>query len=355
MNKNGAPLEAEHPKVSNALLKRLATRDKSLPALAPAAPEADVQLQRAGRPKPTPVRAAPRPTQPSRSSAPVAAPAPAPVEQAPASLSSLRAVAKRPKRLLATLVGVPFPSKSKRKADVTKALYTVGSGVMTIGDKEFTHVEPVVLGTAAAIAGVTSIVLKAEGLPADGLVLNMRNWQQRELDALPYSVQYFFKRARTGYDLAKNSHKQPREAVDRCQQEYWAPALGLLPPEMRVLTGLRRGVYDDDGRPMTTKTIEQRARSKRMIDAFKGAIAKLDDTGAELDIVFAGTTQLLPDRNGDEAPVVYTHEAELSLKKLVSRYEFGVLPLTRPQLDAFVEHVNSKILLTGGVALLRGV
>lgn len=231
----------------------------------------------------------------------------------------------------------------------------MGSGVLVIGTKEFTHTQPVVLGTAAAIAGVTSVFMKADGLPVEGLKLDVRTWRQRELDNLGYSVQYFFKQFRTGYAVAKNSEKWPRDQVDGFQEEYWAPACELLPPEMRVLTGLRRGVYGDDGQPMTAKQIGQQARSKRFLDAFKGTLAKIDETGKELDIVFAGTTKLLPDRKGDDAPVVYTPEAEVVLKKLVAKYEFGMLPMTKPQLDAFIEHVNNKILLTGGDALLRSV
>jgi len=48
-------------------------------------------------------------------------------------------------------------------------------------------------------------------------------------------------------------------------------------------------------------------------------------------------------------------EAEVMLKKLVAKFEFGMPLLTLPQLNAFFEHVNNIILLTGGDALLRSV
>lgn len=272
-----------------------------------------------------------------------------------ASVSPLKAATaspRRAKRLIATLTVTPHPSTLKKSK---KFVFSVGSGVLKIADKEFTHAEPVILGTAAAIAGVTSVVLIAPGLPAKGVKLNVRNWQQREVDELEQSVQYVIRQFRSGYCIAKDSHKWAREMVDMCRDARWAPAWELLPPEMRLLTGLKRGVYGDDGQPMTAKQIEQRARSKRFLDAFKGTIAKMDETGAELDKVLAGTTQLLPDVEGDPSPVVYTQEAEFVLRKLVAKYEFGMMPLTRPQLDELLQHIDNKILLGGGVALLKGV
>ena len=337
------------PKVSGALMAKLKARGRP-PALGSSiSPATETPLKKATKLKSMPISVAPT-AKPRLSKV-----APSPVVHLLMAPTTLRTQPKRPKRLIATLTGIPFSSKSKKRAKLKQAEFTVGSGVLFIGSKELTHAQPVILGTAAAIAGVTSVILKADALPPEGLRLDMRSRQQRELDSLGYSVQYFFKQFRTGFDVAKNSHKWAREMVDRWQKDYWAPACELLPPEMRVLTGLRRGVYGDDGQPMTAKQIEQRARSKRVLDAFKGALAKIDETGPELDIVLAGTTRLLPDRKGDDEPVVYTPVAEAMLKKLVAKFEFGMLPLTLPQLNEFFEHVNNKILLTGGDALLRGI
>jgi hypothetical protein len=89
-----------------------------------------------------------------------------------------------------------------------------------------------------------------------------------ELEQLESSVKYFFYQFRTGYDIVKNSVTWCREAVDRCEVEEWGPACDLLPPEMRRVEGLRRGVYGDDGWPLSARQIERKAQGDSFLAAF---------------------------------------------------------------------------------------
>ena len=176
--------------------------------------------------------------------------------------------AKRTQRLIATLTVTAFKGKPSKKV-----FFKLGNGVLKIGDKEITHETPIILGTAAGIAGVTSVILKAEGLPEEGIKLLLGR-RQMELEQLDCSVKYFFLQFRTGYDTVKNSVSCSREAVDRCESEEWGPACDLLPPEMRQVEGLRRGVYGDDGWPLTARQIEQQAQGASFLEAFKEAIGR---------------------------------------------------------------------------------
>lgn len=192
-----------------------------------------------------------------------------------ASVAELTPAKKRAKRLVATLTGMPHLG-AKRK---TKGGHSsVGSGTLTIAGKEFTHADAAILGTAAAIAGVTSVILYSEGLPPEGLTLEARNWgKQHELELLEPSLMLVFKHFRTGYAVTKYSIKWDRETVERWQDEFWAPAFELLPPELRVLTSLSRPVYSDNGWPMSAKAIAKKAVSERFWGTLKTSMAAMGE------------------------------------------------------------------------------
>lgn len=251
----------------------------------------------------------------------------------------------RPKRLIATLKTTPYRG--------SQTYYPVGKGVLVIRGMEFTHSDPLILGTAAAIAGVTSVVLQAAGLPQEGLKLKPL-LQQLEFDALEQSMKAFVGPFCSGFDIARKSSTWSRWHVDRCEKEHWEQANEMLPLEMRQLTGLTRGVYDEEtGLPMTARTIARKAKSGRFLAIFKGAMSLMAQVDAASEIIMGGATQLLPDRPGDVPPIVYTPVAEASLRKLMAQFECGLIPLTRPDLEAFFKLVDNKVSQLGKEPPLR--
>ena len=251
--------------------------------------------------------------------------------------------------------------KTARKATLTVVSYVgkpkdapMGSGILRIGSLELTHPSPIILGTAAAIAGAGRVLLIAAGLPEGGLVLTLTKRMLQVEEHADLSIGLFIRQFRTGLDVAKNSKRHSQWLVERCESEHWQAACALVPEELRCLDGLEHGIYGPDGYPLSARKIAAQAQSNRVMSGFISAMdghasGVVADNGFDMTDVLrlTGDRELDPVRSPNDDPVVYTGKSEFVMRGLIARYGFARLPLTYGELLGFLDYRDMFDLING--------
>jgi len=280
--------------------------------------------------------------------------------------------AKRPKTLVSSnagdIVGInaaqelaavsPKPTRKSRKATLTVSAYggrkrldiPIGTGVLTVNGHELVHLDPLVLGTAAAIAGVGVMTMYAKGLPSDGLILSSTK-RQRDIENLKdMSVKFFIARFRTGYDIARNGKRHSQWLVERSAQEFWPQAYALVPVELRSMERIEHGVYGENGWPMSAKKIADKAKSKRVIDNFRHQVRSNCEVPDEADFDFSEVLRLTGDSGGkhdNSNAVVLQGRAELKMRQIIARFGFDRLPYSFGELHGIMDYCDSLKVFAG--------